>query len=91
MLAAPAMASVGANKAIGATSTGRELCWWWQLLGLGQWEKTRGKRDSLPQQPLCVLCAAGGHPLLSPPPQRKSHGEGDRYLCVNHFQASHAP
>lgn len=51
----------------------------------------RGKRVSAPQCPLCALCADGGHPLLSPLPQRKSHDKGVRYFCVKHFQASDAP
>lgn len=76
VLAALAMASVGMNKAIGATSTGRELRWWWQLLGLGQWEKARGKRDSPPRHLLCVLPGVTPSSALSPRGNHMVKGTG---------------
>lgn len=59
------MADLGDNEAIGATSAGREPQQWWQLLGLGQQEKTEGTRclqSQLPPQ--CPLYVPPGPSAL---------------------------
>lgn len=72
---------VGENKAISATGAGQAPCWWWQLLGLSQWEKTEGKGSFCLGIPsvCCVLPGVTPASPLSPRGNCTAKGTG---ICV---------